>query len=291
MNNYIDIKTLNIFTTVFKQKSISGASRILNVTQPSVSRTILNLENSLGFNLFYRTPEGLIPTDNAILLYKRAITIINDVDNLIQEASNLSSKSKDLINIGVGHGCSLSIKRDIDYYIKERKDLIFNLEINSAKTLVSEGEKGLFEIIVGNESILKAAKWLTKSTYKSQKSYIIANKGHSIFKEDEENQINEIYKYPSLTYHLVEYSHKSKGTNSPAFRINDYLVLLDSIKNSDSYMIISEEQLPFLEMFNLKIVGNREINCDNFLLAYNAKTISKEALKLVQFLTNKNLKS
>ena len=44
----MDIKVLNYFLTVAKEESISSAAKVLNMTQPPLSRQIKELERSLG---------------------------------------------------------------------------------------------------------------------------------------------------------------------------------------------------------------------------------------------------
>ncbi len=48
--------------------SLSGAARILGLTQPTLSRQIAALEEALGEKLFVRTQQGLRPTDVAVAI-------------------------------------------------------------------------------------------------------------------------------------------------------------------------------------------------------------------------------
>lgn len=56
------------FGAVLQEGSLSGASRRLGITQPSVGRHIDALEAGLGVSLFVRTARGLSPTDAALEL-------------------------------------------------------------------------------------------------------------------------------------------------------------------------------------------------------------------------------
>ena len=48
-----------------REGSLSGAARMLGMTQPSLGRHIRELEETLGVSLFARSPQGLSPTDLA----------------------------------------------------------------------------------------------------------------------------------------------------------------------------------------------------------------------------------
>ncbi|WP_260599188.1 LysR family transcriptional regulator [Sphingomonas endolithica] len=56
------------FAAVLREGSLSGAARVLRITQPSVSRHIEALEQAVGGALFVRSQRGLSPTDRATAL-------------------------------------------------------------------------------------------------------------------------------------------------------------------------------------------------------------------------------
>lgn len=53
------------FLAVMREGSLSGAARVLGMTQPSLGRHIRELEAALDVALFTRSPQGLTPTDLA----------------------------------------------------------------------------------------------------------------------------------------------------------------------------------------------------------------------------------
>lgn len=56
------------FLGVLEQGSLSGAARILGLTQPTVGRHVDALEARFGQPLFTRSPSGLLPTEAALAL-------------------------------------------------------------------------------------------------------------------------------------------------------------------------------------------------------------------------------
>lgn len=60
------------FLAVMREGSLSGAARMLGMTQPSLGRHIRQLEETLGVSLFARSPQGLSPTDLAHALLPHA---------------------------------------------------------------------------------------------------------------------------------------------------------------------------------------------------------------------------
>ena len=66
----ITLNSMEAFDAVMKTGSATGAAKQLGLTQPGVSRLIAQLENNVGFSLFYREKARLFPTDEAIALHK-----------------------------------------------------------------------------------------------------------------------------------------------------------------------------------------------------------------------------
>ena len=68
----IDPRILRTFLAVCREGSISGAARWLNISQPSVSVAIAQLERSLGGGLFERGRQGISRTPAGEALLRRA---------------------------------------------------------------------------------------------------------------------------------------------------------------------------------------------------------------------------
>ena len=80
------LRHIEVFNAVMLTGSVSGAARLINVTQPAVSRTLQHAELQLGFSLFQRTRNRLIPTGEALTLYphvERLFSNLGDVQRLV----------------------------------------------------------------------------------------------------------------------------------------------------------------------------------------------------------------
>lgn len=65
----MDIRVLRYFLAAAEQQSISGAAQKLHVTQPTLSRQFMELEEELGHTLFVRTNRKLHLTEKGKLFY------------------------------------------------------------------------------------------------------------------------------------------------------------------------------------------------------------------------------
>ncbi|WP_125590235.1 LysR family transcriptional regulator [Companilactobacillus jidongensis] len=97
------LKLLETFKTVYETKSFSKASKILFISQPTVSGQIMQLENDLNIKLFIRNGrQKIVATPQADILYKRAIDLIDDWEDLKQEIRHDADK-KISCELGASH--------------------------------------------------------------------------------------------------------------------------------------------------------------------------------------------
>ena len=76
----IDFELYRVFYTVANNGNITKASEELNISQPAISKSIKNLEEQLGGQLFVRTKRGVVLTEEGKEFYnyiRQAIEYIN----------------------------------------------------------------------------------------------------------------------------------------------------------------------------------------------------------------------
>lgn len=78
------------FGAVLRHGSLSGAGRVLGLTQPTVARQIDALEEALGLQLFVRNHRGLAPTAAALRLQPYAETLFQTSAGLLRAVSDAS---------------------------------------------------------------------------------------------------------------------------------------------------------------------------------------------------------
>lgn len=83
------MRHVEAFNAVMLTGSVSGAARLINVTQPAVTRTLQHAELQLGFPLFNRSKSRLIPTKEAVLLYVEIDKLFKQLGAVQRLAANL----------------------------------------------------------------------------------------------------------------------------------------------------------------------------------------------------------
>ncbi len=81
----MEIHHLKVFLAVYKNRSFTKASQQLNISQPTISEHIKNLEAELKVRLFDRMGRSILPTREADVLYPRALQLIEDHGKIQEE--------------------------------------------------------------------------------------------------------------------------------------------------------------------------------------------------------------
>jgi len=85
----MNLRHIEIFHAVYINGSVSAAARALNISQPSVSKTLRHAESLLGFPLFERGTGRLVPTEDAHTLFAEVSEIQDRVYALREASRNL----------------------------------------------------------------------------------------------------------------------------------------------------------------------------------------------------------
>lgn len=86
----VELRILKYFLTVAREENITRAANLLHVTQPTLSRQLMQLEDELGVKLFCRSKHRITLTDEGLLLKRRAQEITELAERTTREVSRSS---------------------------------------------------------------------------------------------------------------------------------------------------------------------------------------------------------
>ena len=142
----VELRVLRYFLTVAREGSITKAAGFLNVTQPTLSRQIKELEEELGQQLFIRGSHSVSLTAEGMMLRKRAEEIMDMVGKTKAEFSSIQETIAGDIYIGSGetHGMRL-IAEIIKELRTEYPDIRYHLYSGNAENVTERLDKGLLD--------------------------------------------------------------------------------------------------------------------------------------------------
>ncbi len=95
-------RNLDAFLAVARAENLTQASERLNLTQPSVTKRIANLEAELGSALFERHRRGMTLTPAGKLFYARAKRIESEYNQAREEVAAISAAGLSVLRVGAG---------------------------------------------------------------------------------------------------------------------------------------------------------------------------------------------
>ena len=208
----IDFELYRIFFVVANNSNITRASKELNISQPAISKSIKNLEEQLGGQLFVRTKRGVVLTEEGKEFYKyikQAMEYINNAENKFTDLINLEAGC---IKIGVS---TTLTKKFLLTYLKQFHSLYPKIDIqiitNLTSELVKKLKNGLIDILIlniddknyGNDvNIIKCKK--------INDCFVVNNKYQNLV--DKKLSLKDLNNYPLIL--------QAKGSNTRKFLDN-----------------------------------------------------------------------
>ena len=88
----MELRVLRYFLAVVREGTITKAANFLHVTQPTLSRQLMDLEKELGQQLFIRSSNNISLTPEGMLLKQRAQEIVELADKTESMFSNMKNE-------------------------------------------------------------------------------------------------------------------------------------------------------------------------------------------------------
>ena len=100
----MEYRVLKYFLAVAREENITKASEVLHLSQPALSRQLMQLEEELGTELFIRGKRRITLTPAGILLRRRALEIIELTEKAGREIRSQEGELAGFLSIVSGEG-------------------------------------------------------------------------------------------------------------------------------------------------------------------------------------------
>ena len=139
----MELRVLRYFLTVASEDSITNAANILHITQPTLSRQLMQLEEELGVQLFVRGKKAITLTEAGMLLRSRAEEIVDLANRTEKEFLNQKNFLSGEIFIGAGETSGMKeLARIIKSFNKEYPQVKYDLHSGNADGIKEKIDKG-----------------------------------------------------------------------------------------------------------------------------------------------------
>lgn len=143
----MEIRVLRYFLTVVREQSITKASEVLHITQPTLSRQLAQMEDEVGVKLFDRGTRKITLTNEGLLLRRRAEEILQLVDKTEKELIEQEEQVEGKITIGCGEMASVQLLPNLfESFHKKYPRVNFDLYTATADHVKDQMDRGLVDI-------------------------------------------------------------------------------------------------------------------------------------------------
>lgn len=143
----MELRTLRYFLTTANEGNISRAADILHVTQPTLSRQLIELERELGAVLMVRGKKGVTLTDDGVFFRQRAEEIVELADRAEKAFAERDNAVSGIITIGATEAVGSRLLAKIMKRFSEKYPLVqFHLYNEMADNIKDKMDKGLIDI-------------------------------------------------------------------------------------------------------------------------------------------------
>ena len=147
----MELRTLQYFLAVTKEENITRAAESLHISQPYLSKQLMELENEFGKQLLIRGKRKITLTEDGIILRKRAEEILSLVE---KTESDLISNSP-LISgeIAIGGNPTITVLNTASHLRSQYPDVHFQFYSSDAIDVLERLEHGSLDFAVFLEPI------------------------------------------------------------------------------------------------------------------------------------------
>ena len=145
---------LRFLISVAKHKNISKAAEELHISQPAVSKRILDLEKSLGVPLLDRSSRQIVPTRFGDAVIRSGKSILAELNRIELELEHLERDAKSSVVVGTfPMMAAYLLPTAITRLIGERDDFFVSVIEDNHFQLLSELRSGRLDFVVGAFSV------------------------------------------------------------------------------------------------------------------------------------------
>ena len=143
----MEIRVLKYFLLVAREENITKAANLLHLTQPTLSRQLMQLEEELGVQLFRRSKHHIILTEEGMLLRRRAEEIVALADKTKDDLQHREEQLTGTIAVGSGELQSSRFLTQLLTAFQEKNPLVrFAIYSGNSDNIKERIERGLLDV-------------------------------------------------------------------------------------------------------------------------------------------------
>lgn len=250
---YLSMRQMRMLAAVAEHGSVLKASRELRVAQPSISRTVTQLETALGVKLFDRSPRGMTLTVFGDALLRRVRTIFGELRDAEEDIRSLKEGWYGHVHVGCTRLLSAGVlPRLLSRLMRAKPGLNLSLVEAHSETLLKGLRDRILDVALGRlpESASREPD-LEYELLFEEKLLLVAGGDHPLMQRPRvslKDIPRESWGMPletSMLYHAIRQAFLALGASVPDPHVQTDSVdaMLELVESGDVVTLIPASQL------------------------------------------------
>lgn len=242
------LQHLRDVVAIAEQGSLRGAARRLGTVQPTLTRSLSELERELGAPLFERRSKGMLVTPLGETFLKRAIAILNDIRRAKEEFEQLRGNAVGQVTIGLSIAAHLRLlPKALPRFRRRYPNVRLHIIEGFYPTLEAELKEGTVDFYIGPDPNIPLPPALGKEILLSGGRAVLCRAKHPLVSATSLKQlVRAEWITTSITPRAeseIDFVFKRNGLPAPilALQSQSALTLLTCLVNSDLLAMAPEQ--------------------------------------------------
>ena len=287
----MELRQLKYFVNVAETNSFSEASRLLNITQSTLSQQIKQLENELGVMLFERSSHRVCLTDIGEAFLPEAKRALHAADVCIDRMNDIKGLKAGCLNIGSTFSFLPLLKDTVLLFMKEYPDIKLNIHCHDMETLIRMVKDRELDVALSYKPTSISPEIESHILFDNQLAVVVSE--HHPLAGEEKVKFADIKRFPLVmpakglqarnAFDLL--TRCSESQFNVRLEINEVNVIIDLVRSS-KFLVTVISQAAVSHITGIKVITLDHQNTQmegsfHILKDSNTKRSTKEFLKML----------
>lgn len=178
---HVDLRMIQHATTLASERSFAKAAKVLHLSQPALSRSILELEKRVGDKLFDRNNGSVQPTEAGRLFLRHAEDLLAKAAIMGRELRQVTGREGGELSIGAGtYPTDMFLGQAIGTLTKIHPGVRVRIVHNQVHDLIQLLRKRELDLLVGDAAWLEGTDDIHAIPLNSHQGYVVVRSGHPL---------------------------------------------------------------------------------------------------------------
>ncbi len=194
-----DLRKLRHVVGVAELGSFTAASRALAITQSALTKSVADVEATLGIKLFERLPRGIALTEAGAAFVPRAERLLADSDELMRDVGDLQSLAAGQLRLGVAPAAFAGfLEHTVSAFARVYPGVRITVTEGQLEDMAQAALNGTQDVLVGATNYLSRWTELETITASELRIYMIARRGHPLADQRDRPAPQDLLAYPII---------------------------------------------------------------------------------------------